>query len=44
MRRILCFIGWHTWKWRLYGPDKKPRFDIPADATCEHCGARYEEN
>ena len=46
-KRLLCFIGWHTWTWKL------PKDGIlylnaepPVHAKCRHCGKRYgkEEN
>jgi hypothetical protein len=44
LRKILCFIGWHTWTWRL-GVDEILRLDdpIPIKAVCCHCGESYEE-
>ena len=42
IRKMLCFIGWHEWTWKLSDveciDDKIPDF-----AICKHCGERYDK-
>lgn len=52
IRKLLCFIGWHSWKWTLqkdeiiyidkvYGVDGGDY--IPDRAICRYCGKKYSK-
>lgn len=44
IRRILCFIGWHTWSWKFQEGNTLYLNDPPPDhAVCKHCGQRYKK-
>lgn len=42
IRKLLCFIGWHSWQWTLQ-PYESIHLNnyIPNRARCKHCGQRY---
>lgn len=43
--KILCFIGWHNWTWKLkYAGNSRPiilNAPPPDDAKCSQCGKKY---
>ena len=44
LRRLYCFIGWHSWKWTLPGNGiLHLNASPPNHAACVHCGALYEK-
>jgi hypothetical protein len=44
MGKILCFLGWHRWTWKLSDVGYVSLNENPPDfARCERCDARYEK-
>ena len=42
MKKILCFLGWHTWTWVL--TDNPVIFNCPPDnSKCKNCGITFSK-
>lgn len=46
MKKILCFLGFHTWQWtllRVSEHETEPLTgSIPDRAICKHCEIKYK--
>lgn len=42
-RKLLCWIGWHEFVWKLEDGESIILDSPPPDhAKCKHCGTRYK--
>ena len=44
-RKLLCFIGYHVWTWKLNEDGYLSLSGPPPNhATCKHCKVKYKED
>ena len=41
LRKLLCLVGYHRWKWELNEKGDNVWIDVPNNARCEYCNKCY---